>query len=242
MDSAYGVLGSEGDVREWHYQPVDKNYVVREARTLRELDQVHHITHESIVHAGYMDEVKGGRLITYPHLDTSPLTSILIAVDGDRVIGTNSLTADGPLKLHTDCYFSDETDAVRAEGRRLISSFRIATDPTWLTHSSSALVMDIICFTFVLAFERFDFDTMLCTFNPKHENLYRRLLAARTLAHKEAISHGQVSAGAVLMRIDRESLPNRFLAQVQELRAHYLAPARRETPVTFATRSEMTAV
>lgn len=200
------------------FAPAGKPYLIRAVRDDDELDQVYRITHDSIVEAGYMAPLPGGRIVSYPHLDASPLTRILVAIEDGRVIGTNSITADGPPGLHTDRDFPDETAAVRAEGSLLVSSFRIATSTEAREQHGIGLILDLIRWTLVLATSLYRYESMLCTFNPKHEPVYRRLLAARTLAHRAALHHAGISAGSVLMRIDDARLPARLHAEVDELR------------------------
>jgi hypothetical protein len=199
------------------YHPEGRPYVIRPARGRDELDAVHRITHDSIVAAGYMPASADRRLDSYPTLDASPLTTVLVAVRDGTIIGTNSLTADGPLGLHTDLYFPEETNAVRREGRRLVSSFRIATAPVIQDHHGYALILDLVKWTLVVATKAYAFDTVLCTFNPKHEPVYRRMLAATTLARQAQVPHGNVRAGAVLMRIDADRLPAKLAGEVAKL-------------------------
>ena len=52
--------------------------------------------------------------------------------------------------------------------------------------------------------------TCLFTFNPRHENIYRKLLNMRTVARREN-TQGLSNAPAVLMRLDREAVPERWL-------------------------------
>jgi hypothetical protein len=205
-------------VRCVEFRPEGRPYVIRPAKGRAELDAVHRLTHDSIVAGGYMVARPDGRLDSYPTLDASPLTTVLVAVCDGTIIGTNSLTADGPLGLHTDLYFPTETNAVRRDRRRLTSSFRIATAPTVQDRHGYALILDLVKWTLVVATEAYDFETMLCTFNPKHETVYRRMLAATTLAHQAQVAHGDVNAGAVLMRIDVDRLPAALAAEVAQLR------------------------
>lgn len=222
------------DLTAIEHHPEDRPYVIREARTLRELDEVHRVTHDSIVGAGYMAPQVGGRIISYPALDPSPLTTILIAVEDGRIVGTNSVTADGPLGLHTDVYFPAETDAVRQEGRRLVSSFRIATDPGWCSRHGNALVLDLVKWTAFVAIHKYRFETMLCAFNPKHEVLYRRLLDATTIARREDLGHGEVKAGAVLMRIERTDVERKLGRELDRFRERYLAARDRALELASA--------
>lgn len=209
------------DIGEFHYRPEGRSYCIREAITLRELDEVHRITHDSIVAAGYMRVQPSGRLVNYPALDSSPLTTIFLAMESDALIGTHSVTADGRLGLPTDRMFGRETDAIRAEGRHVVSFFRLATDPTRGKAMSSALVLDLVKCAFVAAIDRYDFDTMVCAFNPKHAGLYQRLLAARMIARVERVDNGEIDAGAVMMRVDRERIPAPFAASIRRTAARW---------------------
>lgn len=232
-------------MNDWHpdidtleYRPDGKSYRIREAQTLRELDAVHRITHESIVSAGYMPPQRGRRIVSYPMLDPSPLTTILIAIENGAVIGTNSLTADGPLGLHTDRDFPAETDAIRREGRRLASSFRIATDPTWRTSNSTALILDIVKWSLFIAIHKYDFETMLCTFNPKHEGIYKRLLNAEVIAHLESLGHGDIQAGSVMMRIDRDRALLKCGQEMEALADRYLHGRRSAAAMDRSARAD----
>lgn len=211
-------------IRCAEYRPEGRPYVIRPAQGRAELDAVHRITHDSIVAGGYMLAKPDRRLDSYPMLDASPLTTVLVAVCDGTIIGTNSLTADGPLGLHTDLYFPAETNAVRRDRRRLVSSFRIATAPTVQDRHGYALILDLVKWTLVVATEAYAFETMLCTFNPKHETVYRRMLAATTLAHQAQVAHGDVNAGAVLMRIDIDRLPVALVAEATQLRRSVTGP------------------
>ncbi len=213
------------------FRPEGRPYVIRPAQGRAELDAVHRLTHDSIVAGGYMLARPDGRLDSYPMLDASPLTTVLVAVCDGTIIGTNSLTADGPLGLHTDLYFPTETNIVRRDRRRLVSSFRIATAPAMKDRHGYALILDLVKWTCVVATEAYAFETMLCTFNPKHETVYRRMLGATTLAHQAQVAHGDVNAGAVLMRIDVERLPAAFTAEVAQLRQSLDGPVA--APPTF---------
>jgi len=197
-------------IDELHYRPTGRSYQIRTAVTLRDLDEVHRVTHDSIVAAGYMKRRPSGRLISYPALDASPMTTILLAVDNGAVVGTHSIVMDSELGLPTDETFPLETGAIRLEKRRLVSFFRLATDPARETHRTSALLLDLLRCAFVVSIYRYSFDTMLCGFNPKHAAAYERLAGGRMLTPARRLNNGDIDAGAVLMRVDRERLHSRF--------------------------------
>ncbi len=71
-----------------------------------------------------------------------------------------------------------------------------------------------------LAFEDLSYDTILCSFNPRHERIYRRMLNMQTIARRTG-SESLSNAPSVLMRCDRETVPTRWLKS----KAHTPAPA-----------------
>jgi len=181
---------------------------IHPVRTSRELDDVHRLVYEVYLRQGYCAPDRSGRLTHYPHLDAAPETTVLAAYEGSRLLGTNSLTLDGPAGLHTDVDFPKECARIRAEGRRLAASWRIVTRPE--CRDSKRVVCALIQATVDLGFVRRGVQTCLFTFNPRHERVYRRLLNMRTLARRETTT-GLLNAPAVLMRLDRESCPERWL-------------------------------
>ncbi len=182
-------------------------FFIRSVESSFELDCVHKLTHDSYVERGYTTKQPDGRLIHYPHLDQSPNTTVLIALQSGHIIGTNSLTLDGPQGLHTDFDFKPECDQIRSEGRRMASSWRIATCPKF--RGETRLVMELIRAT-VHEFVRLGVETSVFTFHPRHERVYQRLVKLETVARHDGIKHLS-NAPAVLMRWDREKCPKRWL-------------------------------
>jgi hypothetical protein len=173
---------------------------IRRATTLKDLEAVWRLTHDMYVAEGYAEPQPDGLLRHYPHLDAIPETTVFMAEDEDgTLLGSNSYTVDGPAGLHVDDDFLDVADAVRAEcraaGKRLGSSWRIATRPGCREHLH--VIMQLISAT--LDAGRGVADTVLFTFNPKHESFYGRMLGLQTVCEPRA---GQAvkSAPAILMR------------------------------------------
>jgi hypothetical protein len=173
---------------------------IRRATTLKDLEAVWRLTHDMYVAEGYAEAQLDGMLRHYPHLDAIPETTVFMAEDEDgTLLGSNSYTVDGPAGLHVDDDFQDVADAVREEcrrsGKRLGSSWRIATRPGCREHLY--VIMQLISAT--LDAGRGVADTVLFTFNPKHESFYGRMLGLRTISEPRA-GHSVQSAPAILMR------------------------------------------
>jgi hypothetical protein len=61
-----------------------------------------------------------------------------------------------------------------------------------------------------------EFETVLFTFNPKHESFYRKLLNAETVAYQERMDNAHIEAGAVLMRVEMKNCNDRWLTKEQK--------------------------
>ncbi|MCK6473383.1 MAG: hypothetical protein L6R28_16690 [Planctomycetes bacterium] len=182
--------------------------VVRPVRSSLELEEVYRLTHDAYVERNYCTPQPDGKLIHYPHLENIPETTVLVALQDGKVMGTVSLTLDGPQGIHADLDFADVARLARSEGRKLGAAWRMATRQT--LRGERQVVMALIGEVVSYAFEVFDLDTFLCTFNPRHERIYGRLLGMRTIARNET-SEGLENAPAVLMRCDREMVPEKWL-------------------------------
>jgi hypothetical protein len=103
--------------------------------------------------------------------------------------------------------FKDECDAIRAEGRVIGASWRLGTDHT--LRGETRVIMGLIEETIITSY-RLGLQTSVFTFNPRHEKIYKRLLNMTTIAFRENMS-GLTSAPAVLMRLDLENIPERWM-------------------------------
>lgn len=179
----------------------------RKAVSEADIRAVWRLTHDAYVASHYADPQPGGMLQHYPHLDQIPETSVFIVEDAfGRVLGSNSLTLDGPAGLHVDDDFKETVDDVRRECRRkgwnLGASWRIATHPECRNHLD--VILPLIQAT-VEEGKRYPLDVTLYTFNPKHERFYRRMLGLETIAGPLA-GHSVKGAPAILMRGNLEAL------------------------------------
>lgn len=177
------------------------------ARTPEEMDAVYRMTHDAYVEMGFIRPHPGGKLIHYPHLDRIPETTVLLARLDGSIVGTNSLTLDGPAGLHVDEDFKTEADRIRAEGRALAASYRINTCPE--VRQRNAIVMGLIRETVRIALAR-GVETCLFIFHKRHERIYQRLLNMKTVAERPEIACVE-NFPAVFMRCDFEELPAAFL-------------------------------
>src|SRR5262249_25002696 len=134
-------------------------------------------------------------------------TTIFGAFSDGTMIGTISWTADGPLGFPMERDFGEECAALRAEGRRIAATWRIAVARA---HRSDGRVVLALVKQVVQAMFEHRVLTFLATFNPRHQGVYERLLGFRTVASRPATA-GLSNAPSLLMRCDLERMPARFL-------------------------------
>jgi hypothetical protein len=205
---------------------------VRPIHNSRELDEVYRLTHDAFLERGYCERQPDGRLVHYPELDVSVDTTILIALVHGEIVGTISLTLDGPAGLHADHDFKPECDRIRAEGRAFAACWRLATRDRY--RSENIVVMALIRAAVRLVCDA-GVETAVFTFNPRHERIYQRILNMRTVA-RSAGSDGLCNAPAVFMRLETAQIPQRWKADFQS-GAHYRTVILRETAHTPAGRA-----
>ena len=166
-----------------------------------DMPAVYRLTHDEYVRKGYCKQQPDGLLNHYPHLDGMPETTVLLAEEDGRLVGTNSVTLDGRMRLHVDDDFACEVDRIRDEcvsaGLVLGASWRIVTDHS--ARQRTQVLMALIGAT--VHHGAGLLDVILFSFHPGHATRYNRLLGLETIATGEclALSH---KPPAVLMRGD----------------------------------------
>lgn len=178
-------------------------------RNKEELEAVYRLTHDAYVGRGYIEPRRDGRLVHYPHLDNIPETTVLVAKRGGKIVGTISLTIDGPAGLHVDEDFKKETNCIRREERKLGACWRIAT--TSASRNEGIVVLKLLREVARLGKEM-NVMTGVFTMNPRHRRVYERLLNMEVVAYR-ASTHGLRSAPAVLMRWDMEKCPESWMPE-----------------------------
>lgn len=169
--------------------------IVRPVHSDADMDAVYRLTHDGYVEQGYIAPQPDGRLRHYADIDAAPENMVLVAVEDSAIIGTVSVTLDGPAGLHADHDFHVECDAVRAEGLPVGSVWRIVTEPG---HRASRATVRLLIRAGTTVLSLAGVDAALCTFAPHHERVYAHLLGFRTIARSDGVR--EVATPAVLMR------------------------------------------
>ncbi len=178
------------------------NYQIHRLTNFRRLNEIGKLVHDTLVESGHISSRYNKFVDLYPHLNKIPETTILIAELNGKIIGTNSMTLDNPAGLHSDKFFKEETDIFRKQNKILGSSWRIATEHEY--RKNIRLFLDLIQNTFFAA-KKMHIETCLFVFDKKHEEFYKKLLDAETIAEKIRNIEPEIDIPMILMRTDTEN-------------------------------------
>jgi hypothetical protein len=201
LDEALGCLSKS---TAFHPQPEDTlQATIRGASSPADLDHLYRLVHDAYVEQGYVDLRADGRLLFNAEFDNRPETTVLIVEGAGVLLGSISLTLDGPHGLPVDKDFNATCNLIRKEGRTLASVWRLVTRHG---HADERrLVMTLIGEVTREAVNR-GVQTSLCAVNPKHEHFYKRLLSMNSVACSRG-TRGLKNAPGVCMRCDIENVP-----------------------------------
>lgn len=138
----------------FHETPLDR-YQIRIARSAAEYDQALRLVHASYVYQG-LESVRANEVrLTPQHL--LPQATVILAYEGEQLVGTMTVTADSPAGLPLDKDYPEEMAQLRKSGARIveygsltvvqrcwhsgvtnlmnIAAYRIATEQHHATHT-----------------------------------------------------------------------------------------------------------
>ena len=182
---------------------------LRIAETYSDMLSVWRFTHDVYVETGYAERHSNGLLRHYPHLDCIPETTVFIIEDDDnRIIGTNTVTIDGPFGLHVEDEFKSYVDSIRKEiyheNKILACSWRIVTAANH--RSKIDILISLIGVTIYFCYLK-RIDTVLFNFTLKHAKIYSKLIGLNIIS--EPKSHKSVNGTyGVLVRGDTDTVFN----------------------------------
>lgn len=156
------------------------SYTIEKLQDRCLMPEIHVLAHDTAVESGLIAPQKNGKLDLNPHLDGILETTIIIARYKGKIIGTNTLTLDGPNGLHTDKLFPAETNKLRKE-HVLSSSWRIATHKNY--RSDIRLISDLLKASMKVGREMGITDCLFIV-NLRHAQTYLKALNAKVIATK----------------------------------------------------------
>jgi N-acyl amino acid synthase FeeM len=182
--------------------------IVRPIIDYAELTSVYRLTHDAYVAEGYIVKRESGLLIHYPRLDGIPETTVLVAVDDGMIIGTNSVTVDGPEGVHCEADFPLQVHRERWAGSAFCCSWRIVTSQSY--RDDWRVLLALMKET-VAEFFRRQTPVCLMTFHPTDALRWMKLLRATVIGFSETTT-GLRNAPAILIRGDARQFPRQLLA------------------------------
>ena len=160
----------------------DKKYSISVLEDYSRLDEVYKLTHDTLVLSGEISPQDNGKIATSPHLDHHPDTTILIAEQEGKIIGTITVTLDGDQGLNMEKWFEEELAFYRnTYSCRLGSSWRLATDPSY--RGKTRLIIDLYSKACKLLIEA-GCGLCLCALMNRHTKTYQRLMDAKVVTTK----------------------------------------------------------
>lgn len=176
------------------------------ADTPEQLSDVRRLTYAAYLAVGLCEINPYKRLEHYPHLDNIAETTVVTAMVDDKLVGSITITVDGPAGLNVDEDFPDVMRRLREPGRRMAAAWRIVTDPSY--RGDRRLVMLLMRAGFEEAIAR-KADWLVCSVHPRRQKVHQRLgFFTVALGNCRALN----GAAAVLMMYDvgRDGIPRQL--------------------------------
>lgn len=126
-----------------------------------------------------------------------PTRVTFVASDEDTAIGTMTIGFDSEDGLFVDDLFSETTNALRAQGRRICEFTKLAMDSVVRSKHVLASLFHVAYFH---AHRSMKFDDLLIEVNPRHVRYYQHMLGFKVLG--EPRMNTRVGAVSVLMRLE----------------------------------------
>lgn len=122
----------------------------------------------------------------------------IMAMDGDKSIGTLTVGLDVGGRLNVDELFHEEVQAVRDSGRQVCEFTRLAMDRT--ATRSPRLLAGLFHVAYIFARKVKNRDVVFIEVNPRHVRYYELMLGFKVLS--EPKQNPRVEAPAVLLMLD----------------------------------------
>jgi len=185
-----------------------KDYVVSVLSDYSRLDEIYHLTHDSLVDAEYITPQFDGKVQTSPHLDHISETSIVITEQNGQIIATISATIDNPHGLPTDNHFKEETEVIRASSNGGVGViWRIASRKEY--RRNTHLILDTM-YRGLQVMYRSSCCVCLFVLAEKHVRFYERFFDAKIVSRKTTTVDHKIEIPMVLMQADVQRGFNAF--------------------------------
>jgi len=200
MEPTPDVIVHSGD-----YARDDKPFI-RPVTSSRDLFDVYRITHDAYVMKGYCLPKPHGMLNPFPEFDHIPETTVLVAVIGEEIVGSVSITIDGPRGFPMDKDFRKEFGVIRQERKQLAAVWRLVIKESCPARHP---VLTSLLAEIGRRFLTEEVHTCFFSVHPSYVKTCKHIMNMKTVAGSKT-PIGLMNVPAVLMRCDVESLPDRW--------------------------------
>lgn len=188
----------------YRIQPEDTvEATIREATSKQDMEGVYRLLHDAYVQQGYVESQNEQQLLYNAEFDNIPETTVLIVEASGLLLGTVSITVDGPSGLPVDKDFGTTCNLIRKRQEILACAWRLVTRYGYADERK--LVMTLIGEAVQVALRR-KVQICLCALNPKHQHFYSRLLGMKTISMCRSMKSLRNAPG-ICMRCDTAKLP-----------------------------------
>lgn len=164
-----------------------------------ELPEIQRLAYLEYRRSGYIASNRNEMMHHYHHrFDHIPETHLLVArrQKDQKLLGTMSVTVDGPNGIPTDVDFPSETELLRINSEKLCQVWRFAIDCDHRT--SSRVLFGLMSLSWFSDFT-FDISTVVATIHPKHLGFYQ-ILGFEPIAFQPC-AYGLTNAPALMIGI-----------------------------------------
>lgn len=183
-------------------------YTIGLAQTFEDRTAAFRLVYDEYVKKGFVPaDVEA---LWYSAHDLLPETTTFVVKRGAQTCQTMSVVADAELGLPCEDLFPEEIRTLRAQGRRLVEVGSLAGGIPGLRTSGYAMAGLIRLMKLTVRAQIHGTDLIIAV-NPRHVEFYRRKLLFEVLAGPRSFEKVN-GAPAVLMRLDLERAPARYLA------------------------------
>ncbi|MFL5814575.1 MAG: N-acyl amino acid synthase FeeM domain-containing protein [Bdellovibrionia bacterium] len=184
---------------------LDANIVVKLASTPEERAGAFKVLHDAYVDMGFCQPQPNG-MRTVPH-HSLPRTPIIIAKDGDKVVGTLTLADDETLDLPLEKSWT--LDRYRAGNGKVLEVTCFAIERSYRRCNNKNVFFPLIQFMYQFASSVLEADYLVIATHPKVRDFYEGVLFFDPIDTR--VIEDYIGAPAIAMSLELKHLPLKYL-------------------------------
>lgn len=186
-----------------HQTPLSR-YQVRVARTPREYEEAFRLVHAVYVYQGY-ESVRAAPVRMTPH-HLLPESTVLVAYEGEQLVGTMTVTADSAAGLPIDKEFPNEVAGLRGPTTRLVEFGALAVvERCW--HSGVTTLLNMAAYH--LASKHLGATHIVADMVPRGAAYFRAVYGFKPLGNLRRMHCVSATSGVAIV-LDVDDVPGFF--------------------------------